>query len=330
MQILTAPLESQILGEKSYFSADEEAAQTILSVLDTVGFSTNDYIILGVIGNENSEVCKISTTTTNTITVAVATVRKHYKDEPIQELRFNQRKFYRSTTESGTFTHLSGEGSPVNVKVDDPQGTILEDSTGTSTSWYKATYYNSTSASETSLDDATAVQAGDASHYTSVYKILKEAGLENNSYITTDIVSRYRDEAEDQTESTLAGLYSLPLPANSKMLQHIVTLLSAGFLLSQEYGVEADVEIGKTGERKIQRAEGLLDKILEKKIVLLDSGAQAGISSGKLASCSNQYNEDKYDKGSLFTLEDEQFRMGDPEDGIGSTKRSNVDDDGFE
>lgn len=330
MQILQAPLEQLSLGEKSVFSSDEEASQTTLSVLDTVGFSANDYIILGVIGNENSEVCKISTTTTNTITVAVATVRKHYKDEPIQELRYNQRKFYRCATETGTFTHLTTEGSPINVKVDDPQGTILEDTTGTSTSWYKATYYNSTSASETSLDDAIAVQAGDADHYTSIYKILKESGFDNNPYITTDLVSRYRDEAEDQTESTLAGLYSLPLPANSKMLQHIVTLLSAGFLLSQEYGVEADVEISKTGERKIQRAEGLLDKILEKKIVLLNSGTQAGISSGKLASCSNKYDDSKYNKGELFTLESEIFKMADPDDGIGSTSRTTVDDDGFE
>jgi hypothetical protein len=115
------------------------------------------------------------------------------------------------------------------------------------------------------------------------------------------------------------------------MLQHIVTLLSAGFLLSQEYGVEADVEFGKTGERKIKRAEDLLDKILEKKIVLLDSGTQAGISSGKLASCSNHYDDSKYNKGELFTLEDEHFRMANPEDGIGSTSRTTTDiDDGFE
>ena len=174
MQLLSASLEPYILGEKTYFLADEEIGQTTLSVVDPIGFATDKYVVLGVIGNENSEVCKIASTSTNSITVTIATIHKHYKDEPIQLLRFNQRKFYRSTTESGTFTHLTSEGSPVNVKVDDPQGTILEDSTGTSTSWYKATYYNSTSASETSLDDAIAVQAGDASHYTSIYKILKE------------------------------------------------------------------------------------------------------------------------------------------------------------
>jgi len=330
MQILTAPIEEYVLLEKTYFSADEEASQTTLSVLDPTGFSANDYIVLGEIGNENSEICKISTTSTNSITIAVATVKKHYKDEPIREIKYNQRKFYRSTAETGTFTHLSGEGSPINVKVDDPQGTILEDTTGTSTSWYKATYYNSTSASETSLDDAIAVQAGDADHYTSIYKILKESGFDNNPCITTDLVSRYRDEAEDQTESTLAGLYSLPLPANSKMLQHIVTLLSAGFLLSQEYGVEADVEIGKTGERKIQRAEGLLDKILEKKIVLLDSGTQAGISSGKLASCSNKYNSDMSDTGELFNISGELFVMTDPDEPTSSSLTGNTNDDGFE
>lgn len=314
MQILQAGIEDYVLGEYTTFSSDEEASQTILSVTDTTGFSVNDYIILGVIGNENSEICKIASTNTNSITISVATIHKHYKDEPIQEIRYNQRKFYRSTTETGTFSHLSGEGSPISIKVDNPQGTILEDTTGTSTSWYKATYYNSYSLSETSLDDAIAVQAGDADHYVSLYKILAEAGLQNNSYISTEIVDRYRNEAEEEVEGSLITKYQLPLPKTSRILQKIIILSAAGNLLAQEYGVEANLEISKSGERKIKRAEELIDRILDGKITLIDTaGETLSKSSGSTVRSSNIYDGENADLGELFNLESEQFKCTDPE-----------------
>ena len=312
MQILQAEIEDYVLGEYTTFSLDEESGQTILSVTDPTGFSANKYVVLGVIGNENSEICQVASTSTNSITVAVATTKKHYKDEPIQVIRYNQRKFYRSTTETGTFSHLSGEGSPVAIKIDNPQGTILEDTTGTTTSWYKATYYNSYSLSETSLDDAVAVQAGDADHYVSLYKILAEAGLQNNPYLSTEIVDRYRNEAEEETEGSLITKYSLPLPKTSRILQKIIILSAAGNLLSQEYGVEANIEISKSGERKIKRAEELIDRILEGKITLIDTdGSELSKQGTSTVRCSNTYDGETSDLGEMFNIGEEQFKMTD-------------------
>ena len=105
MQVLVAPTEPVVLGEKTFFSADEAASQTILSVDNPSNIAQNDYVILGLLHSETAEICKISSTSTNTITVATATIFEHLKDVPIQVIRYNQRKFYRSSTQTGTFTH---------------------------------------------------------------------------------------------------------------------------------------------------------------------------------------------------------------------------------
>ena len=322
MNILVASLENIILGEETSFDAEEVANQTELTVKNTNGFAVDDYIVLSRIGSETAEIRQISSITATSITISSATSFLHEKDSIIQVLRYNQHKFYRSTSESGTYTQLTGEGSPVDIEVSKPEGTEFEDSTGVSTSWYKVTYFNSHTSDETSLDNATAEKAGDASHYTSLFKIKDEAGFKDNSYITSELVNRYRTEAEAIAESTIAIVYQVPLASSPSIFQHIVTLLAAGLLLSKEYGLESDVEISKTGQRKIERAEELLQKIKDGEILLLnESNAELSRQTTNLASCSNVYDSTKYDKGEMFNLNDEKFRMADPETGNASTEK---------
>ena len=192
MQILLAPTEDFVLSEKTAFSADEAAGETTLSVENTNAFSSDDFVIIDQLGSESSELRKISSVSTNSITLSVATKIAHYKDAPIQVIRYDKRKFYRSTSENGSYSHLAAEGSPVDITPDQPEGTEFEDANGISSSWYKATYYNSVTMTETSLSDATATKAGDAEHYTSIYKIRCEAGFQNNDYIGSDLIDRYR------------------------------------------------------------------------------------------------------------------------------------------
>jgi len=322
MNILVSPIEPMALGEQTSFDSDEAIGQTELTVKNSQGFSANDHIILGHIGTEIAEVRKISSTTATTITISVATSLAHEKNEPIQLLRFNQRKFYRSTSEDGTYSHLSVEGSPVDIEVDKPEGTEFEDSTGTSTSWYKATYYNSVSGLESDTADSIAGKASDAEHYTSIFKIKDEAGFKNNSFISSDVIDRYRTEAEAISESMIAMTYQVPLASAPRIFQHIVTLYAAGMLLLKEYSVDNDADTTKNGQKKIDRAEELLQKIVDGNLILLsESNAELSKQTSNQASCSNMYNSSKYNKGEMFDLNDENFRMADPETGNASTDK---------
>lgn len=326
MQILIAPTEDIVLGERTSFSADEEAGQTVLSVDNPQGYSAAGYLILGKPGSETAEVRKIASTSTNSITVTVATTFKHYSAEAITALRYDQRKFYRSTSETGTYSHLSAEGSPVNIEVDKPEGTRFEDSSGTSTSWYKSTYFNSTTSEETDLADAVAVKAGDAESYTSIFKIRQEAGFEDNDYISSELINRYREESQMQVDGSIAIAYSLPLASIPKIITHITTLLAAGLLLSKEYGTEADVEVSKTGQRKIERAEALLQRIVNGELLLVDSsGSELSKKSTYKVSGSNSYDSSIPDKGEMFNLRDENFRLTDPTEPTSSGDRISDD-----
>ncbi len=333
MQILIAPLESVVLSEKTFISADEAVGQTEISVDNNQGFEADKHAILGVIGNDTTELLKISSVSDDKkkITFASATKHIHLENAPIQYIRYDQRKFYRSTTKTGTYTHLASEGSPVNIEVDNPEGTEFEDSTGTSTSWYKATYYNTVSPTiESSLSDAIAVKAGDVEHYTSIYKIKEEAGFKNNPHIGIELVDRYRTEAESQAEGAVIGKYQLPFSSKPKIFQQIITLLAAGLLLSKEYGMEADIEISKTGQRKIERAEELLQKIRDDKILLIDAdGNELSKRTDVMASSSNVYDADIADKGEMFNLGDEHFKMTDPANALADSRRSTTPSTGF-
>jgi len=323
MQILTAPIEEYVLGEKTAFSADVAANVTALTIYNIQGFAANDYVVIGLIGYEKAELLKVaSVSSPGTITLTSGCKFAHLKDEPVQKILYDQRKFYKSATKTGTYTHLASAGSPVAIDVDHAEGNTFEDADGTATSYYKATYYNSTTVTETDIADSLPALAGDSDHYTSIYKIRCEAGFKDNPYVDSDIIDRYRLEAESEIDGYLAGAYQLPLTSIPKLIQQIATSLSAGLLLSKEYGIESDVDINKSGKSKIDRAEELLSKIQKGDIKLIDTtGSILSQNSAILASCSNEYDEDAYNKGELFTLEDENFRMADPEDGAGSTLR---------
>src|SRR5690606_9306424 len=95
--------------------------------------------------------------------VQVATLKfAHKAGEPVVVYRYNKRKFYGSLTKTGTFTELTDDGSPVDMQVDDPQGTRIEYTGLEGYLYFKATYYNSETADETDVADADPVLADES------------------------------------------------------------------------------------------------------------------------------------------------------------------------
>lgn len=321
MNTLITPLEDFAIGEKTTLSADIAASIAVLPANNVAGFAANDFVIVGLVGSETSQLRQISSITDQNITLTVALSFLHAKDTPVTKVLYDKRKFYRSTTKTGTYSHLSAEGSPIPITVDSPEGTRFDDSSGTSTSWYKSTYYNSTTLSETPIADSVPAQAGEGTDYTTIFKIRQEAGFENQDYISSELINRYREEAQMQVDGALAIAYSTPFSSIPKLVTHITTLLAAGLLLAKEYGVEADVDVSKTGQRKIDRAEALLKKIIDGEILLIDStGTLISKNSTILASGSNEYNSDG-SKGELFNRADENFKFTDPDEPTSSSAR---------
>jgi len=128
MRTLLAPTEDFIKLERSTLNADATAGSSVsLTLKSNDGFSDNDYVVIGHEGSELAELQQINAAVSGVTAIQVATLKFNHKaGEPITFYRYNQRKFYGATSATGTYTELTGDGSPKDIQVDDPQGTILE------------------------------------------------------------------------------------------------------------------------------------------------------------------------------------------------------------
>jgi len=126
--------------QKTRLSDNVAAAATSSTVENNEGFATNDYVVFGRPGEEKAEIVKLTSTTGNTtLGHTTGPVFAHAARVPTSQIKYNQIKIYSSTTEDGTYTLVT----TVDVNVDQRQ-TVYDDTTGTSTTWYKIKYYNET------------------------------------------------------------------------------------------------------------------------------------------------------------------------------------------
>lgn len=265
MKILIAPTEDFIKKEKDTLTSDATAGSSVvLNVESGINFAVNNFIIVGTEGKETAEICQISAVTANTITVATLALG-HKANEPITGIRYNKRKFYGSLTETGTYTELTADGSPLLLMINNPQGTTIEYTGGEGYLYFKSTYYNSQTSTESNIDDATAVYGNDALHYCSLYAIRVQAGLTNNPYITDGRLEEKRIQAENEINSILFRMYVLPLTEIVPLITRLTVLLAAGYVDFEEYGPDGQ------GVKWLGEARAILKQIMEGQRTLVGS-----------------------------------------------------------
>lgn len=275
MKTLLAPTEDFVKLERATLAADAAAGSNVtLTLENNSGFAEDAFIVVGREGSEKAEIAQINQAVTPGATVRVATLLfAHKAGEPVTVYRYNQRKFYGSATVDGSYTHLSGDGSPKNIQVDDPQGTLLE-YTGTDYSYFKATYFNSETSEETDIDDSAATSANESARYCTIYGIRKMAGFTNNPFISDGRIDDKRRQAENEINSALYTKYSLPLAEVPPLLTYVAECLAAGYLHYEEYGQEGDA-VKKLGE-----ARGILNRFKDgsQRLIAAD-GTELGVVS---------------------------------------------------
>lgn len=137
--------------EKSYLSNSVSAGATSLAVKNNDRFAINDRLMVGELGREKTETLTVGAVSGGTGITVGATVFSHSADDPVYKLRFDQVKFYRSTTGvAGTYSIISTQALDVD---NDTLTTTYDDTSGLATYYYKVSYYNSISTLESSLSD---------------------------------------------------------------------------------------------------------------------------------------------------------------------------------
>lgn len=96
--------------EKTYLTANADAGATTIVTrgVDSFAWAENDWVIVGEIGNPNSEICRISGAVTNGPNLTVTALKfSHSADEPVYYVDFNKIRYYRSATTDGAKTLLA-------------------------------------------------------------------------------------------------------------------------------------------------------------------------------------------------------------------------------
>jgi len=138
--------------EKSYLTQDYAAGVTAIKVRNNDSFAQDDRIMIGEMGRERTEIVTIGAAVTagEDLTVG-ATLFPHSADDPVYVLKYDQVKFYRSTT---TIDGSYGALATVALDVDNADDeTHYDDTTGLSSYYYKVSYYHSIAGTESSLSD---------------------------------------------------------------------------------------------------------------------------------------------------------------------------------
>lgn len=137
--------------EKTYLSASQDAADTVLAVKNNDRFAADDFVLIGEMGGEKSEIRTVASVNANKLAITTdALLFNHNADTPVYKLEYNQIRFYRRTSEGGTPTLQT----TVDIDVDNEEGlTRWDDASALTTYWYQYAWYNSDTDAESELSD---------------------------------------------------------------------------------------------------------------------------------------------------------------------------------
>lgn len=262
------------------------AGVTALPVQNNLGFSANDYFIIGSFGEDTTELLSVGSVTGQlTITASAATTIAHAAYDYVTKLFGNQVRIYRAANSNNLQPLDSAFTVLTTVDITpDRNFTQYTDGIGNSNYWYKFTYYNSAANAETDLGDSKAVRGGSSGDYCSLDDIRGEAGFKYAPYITDGMIDLKRQAAQDEINGTLQGFYQVPfsVPINP-FIADICTRLAAGLLLVEQYG-QINVQNTADGQKKIDEARADLTRLATKQVELIDTAgntmAEAGSTGG--------------------------------------------------
>lgn len=195
--IITAFNPSTDNLEKSYLTRNYAAGVTSIVVRNSNSFAVNSRIMIGEMGNENTEVVTVSVVNADKKTLTVgATSFPHTSSDPVYVLRYDQVKFYRSTTTiDGSYSSLA----TVSLDVDNANlKTPYDDLTGLSSYYYKISYYGSISGIESEMSDPIPGEGyGKKQVGTLINEFFNEIGDFQQEYITIPQVLSILNECNE-------------------------------------------------------------------------------------------------------------------------------------
>lgn len=167
---------------QTYISTDTASGVTTLTVKNITGFTINQVLVLGVLGQQGTEIVKTHASTApsgSTITLAAATIFPHSASTAIVASMYDQVEISNAATISGSKSVLGTMGITVN------SDTTNFNDTANSSGYYFARFKNSITSSFSAYSDA--IPVGGYSQNTA--RAIIDSALGDINKKTSDILS---------------------------------------------------------------------------------------------------------------------------------------------
>jgi hypothetical protein len=261
--------------ERTQLAADAAIGVSTVTVEYSDNIANGNYLYIGRLGSESGEVRTVSgAPASQVVTLSAALAKAHIRFDDVCTLFGNSINVYRAPNVDGTqpadgsFTLLT----TITIDYDQPE-TSYTDAAGSSSYWYKYTYYNSALTVETALADSLAVRGGQ-SVYCSLEDVRREGGFLNNFNILDATVDLKRRAAQQLINGQLNGIYTLPFADPVSPYIRDLTARIAGSLLAMEQ-FDQFSSAYTTGKAKYDSAVGELGEIKSKKTIITDANGSS-------------------------------------------------------
>lgn len=196
--------------EKTNLTESISVGVTSLPVYNTNNISEDDRILIGELGRERSEVVTVNAAVTDDDAIPVAaTAFPHNADDPIYVLRYDEIRWYRSTTGvDGSYSLLATV--PIDVDNEDLM-TQYDDVGALDSYYYKITFYHSIDTTESELSDpipAGGYDRGTVGHL--INEFFREVHDETQQHMTVltavDLLNECNDDMTSQSRKPFRWL----------------------------------------------------------------------------------------------------------------------------
>lgn len=270
--------ESNVL-ETTYLASAAAVDDTTITVKSGNNINADYFAMIGRPASEEVEFIAIESVTDNVVTLVSALKRAHLQFTQVLIIKADQIRIYSAESVDGSEPDVGDYTIVAPIIIDpDEVTTTYTDSSGTSLTKYRFTYYNSVKDSESLIGDTPLIQGtfiGTAyGDYVTIEEIRRTAGLQNNKNVSDNLINEKRQAAQAFINSTLVGRYTLPFskPINP-LIAEITRKLAAGYLLTQELS-SSNGRLYAEGQAMIDgvmndKKTGLLDKLNDGRMTLL-------------------------------------------------------------
>lgn len=186
-------------NNETFIAIDAASGVSSFTVDNGLKFSVSQYVVIGSVGYEKSEIIKLHTATTPTatlITLNSASSFAHNRGERIVFIPYNQIIIEKSTDAGVSYSTLA----TVDIRADATE-TYYQDTTGLSTYYYRAKFSNSTSSGVSQVSDGIiATGYAEASAGSVIRAALVDLGESIDDVITKEFLYGALNEARAEVD----------------------------------------------------------------------------------------------------------------------------------